>query len=149
MDNLLISKKRHIIPENNEEFYLNPRDLFINGKLSSLHSVKYHITNELLSIFLEDFILFIDLKVSVCDSLKIIKSIKYSEINNLLDINNISNIINNSIYTNASNTNNNSINNNVNVTKDLNVTIDNNNNVKMDDNDGKESDFNNDNKSKK
>ena len=80
MEYLFSYKKKSKSIETNEEFYLNGRGSFLNGKALNYNSLIYLPLNEILIVLFDDTIIFIDIKTTLIDSMKIIKLDYYSEI---------------------------------------------------------------------
>ena len=80
MEFLFTYKKKSKANETKEEFYLNGRDSFLNAKSLNSNSLIYLPINEILVILFDDSLIFIDIKTSMIDSMKIIKLEYYSDI---------------------------------------------------------------------
>jgi len=86
MDNIVSIRKKIIKNETEEEFYLNPCDIFVTGKIygknsnpKAFHYLPFH---EFLVVLFDDFISIFDLKKSIFENLTILKQFKISEIYN-------------------------------------------------------------------
>jgi hypothetical protein len=80
MELLFSYKKKAKISETESEFYLNRRDSFLNGKPLNYNSLIYLAGNEYMAILFEEQIIFIDLKISIIDSMKIVKQEYYNNL---------------------------------------------------------------------
>ncbi len=80
MENLFSYKKKTKSSETKDEFYLNGRDSFLNGKPLNYNSLIYLPLNEVIVVLFEEQFIFIDIKTSIIDSMKIIKFDQYSVI---------------------------------------------------------------------
>lgn len=79
MEKILSSRKKIIKNATENEFYLNQRDIVINGKLENLNSF-YLDFNSILAFIYDEFICFVDLLKSASNCLTFIKEIKYKNI---------------------------------------------------------------------
>jgi hypothetical protein len=86
MDNIVAIRKKIIKKETEEEFHLNPCDIFVTGKKYEINSKSkifhYLPFHEYLVVLFDDFISIFDIKKSIYENLAILKQFKISEIYN-------------------------------------------------------------------